>query len=117
MEWDPTEVLDITNKQYYSKELKQGFPMLFPLQHCSGYCEHQFEISKHIPTCDYIKRLLATTRPLVGIQMLETPMTGQILPNGHSVCYKYPPELKPIAKRPHGILLWTQNELWVPHDH
>ena len=33
----------------------------------------RFEIFSHIPTWYYIKRLLATTRPAVGIQILEIP--------------------------------------------
>jgi len=58
----------------------------------------KFEISSHIPTWYYIKRLLATTGPAVGIQILEIPTASQGFSNGHNFCYKYPPELKPSAK-------------------
>jgi hypothetical protein len=97
--WHPGDVLGKTNKQHHSKELEKGFSVLFFSFSTALVIEKiEFEISSHIPTCDYINRLLATTGPSVGIQILKIPTASQEILNGHSMCYKYPPELKPSAK-------------------
>jgi hypothetical protein len=73
-EWHPQQVTGVTNKNYYSKELDQGFSVLF-FSFSTALVIDKIElgISSDIPTCDYIKRLLATTGPPVGIQILEIP--------------------------------------------
>ena len=97
--WHPEEVLGETNKQHHSKELEQGFSVLFFSFGTALVIEKiKFEIFGHIPTWYYIKRLLATTGPAVGIQILEIPTANQEISNGHTLCYKYPSELKPSAK-------------------
>ena len=51
----------------------------------------KFENPNHIPSCDYIKRLLATAGLPVGIHILEIPTAKQEISNGHSMSYTYPP--------------------------
>ena len=66
----PEEVPGGTNKQHHSKELEQGFAVLFFSFGTALVIEKiKFEIFSHIPTWYYIKRLLATTGPAAGIQI------------------------------------------------
>ena len=72
----------------------------------------KFEIFNHIPTWYYRKRLLATTGPAAGIQILEIPTASQGFSNGHNLCYKYPPEVKPSTKWPHRCPVSVFRENW-----
>ena len=77
-----------------------------------------FENFTQIPTCHYIRRLLATTGLPAGIQILGIPTAKIQISNGRHTCYRYPPELKPSAKWPHGCpLLILSNKLTVLWHH
>ena len=69
--WHPEEVLGGTNKQYHSKELEQGFSVLFfSFSTALAIEKIEFEVFSHIPTGYYIRAATShyrASRPALGL--------------------------------------------------
>ena len=122
------KVADVNNEQYHSKETDQGFSFLFfSFSTALAIEKIGFE---NFPSYPYWLLYKAATSHYRASSWDSNPWNPNCqiqISNGCHTCYRYPPELKPSAKWPHGCPLsilqskstafrhhWWQN--WGKHD-